>query len=158
MGLWAIAGVRVTVPVFYALQDTATPVRVGIIAVLSTILFSLLLMEPLQHAGLALALSIASGLNLVLLLYLLRKRTGPLGFGALIPSLIKIGFAAAGMGVFCAFVSSHVNWLETGLLMKKLLYLGGAIFGSVAIYFCLAYVVRCSELEKLKNLFTGREQ
>jgi putative peptidoglycan lipid II flippase len=37
LGLWAIAGVRVTVPVFYSLHDTKTPVKVGAVCVAANI-------------------------------------------------------------------------------------------------------------------------
>ena len=100
LGLWAIAGVRVTVPVFYSLHDTKTPVKVGAVCVVANAFFSVLLMGPLQHGGLALALTLASILNLALLLMLLRKKIGSFGVGDIVRSLGKIIAASLVMGLF----------------------------------------------------------
>ncbi|MEO5341667.1 MAG: murein biosynthesis integral membrane protein MurJ [Magnetococcus sp. MYC-9] len=74
LGLSAFSAIKVSAPVFYALKDTRTPVRVAIICMLSNILFSLLLILPLQHAGLALATTLSAFLNAGLLLYHLRHK------------------------------------------------------------------------------------
>ena len=74
VGLWAFASVRIVVATFYALQDTATPVRMAIYAIIFNIFMALILMEPMQHNGLALATSLASFLNLGLLLIILQHR------------------------------------------------------------------------------------
>ena len=59
----------------------------------ANILFSLLLMGPMLHNGLALAASLASALNLGILLVLLRVKTGRLDGRRILSSLIKT-FAA----------------------------------------------------------------
>ena len=74
MGLWAFSGIRVMVSGFYALQDTKTPVKVAFVALLANLLFSLLLMGPLKHGGLALALSLASALQYGLLVFLFKQK------------------------------------------------------------------------------------
>jgi putative peptidoglycan lipid II flippase len=68
VGLWAYSGTRVMVNAFYAIQDTRTPVKVATVAMLANFLFGVLLMGPLQHGGLALALSLASALQFWILL------------------------------------------------------------------------------------------
>ncbi len=47
--------IKVLAPGFFARQDTKTPVKVGIIAMVANMVFNLLLIWPLAHAGLALA-------------------------------------------------------------------------------------------------------
>jgi putative peptidoglycan lipid II flippase len=153
LGLWSISGVRVTVQVFYSLHDTKTPVKVGIISVLAHILFSLLLMGPLKHGGLALALSLASVLHFFLLLVLLRRKIGPLGMRAAIPSVTKIVFASLIMGGVCYFISSQVNWLTPGVIYKRIFYLAGAIGTGALVFFGLCFLLRCPELETLKDVF-----
>jgi len=66
-GLWAFAAVRVVIPAFYALKDTKTPVRMAVISIVANIFFSVILMGPMAHAGLALATSLSSIMNLLLL-------------------------------------------------------------------------------------------
>jgi putative peptidoglycan lipid II flippase len=74
LGIWSIVGVRVTTASFYSMQDTKTPVKIAVVALVANILFSLLLMKPLKHSGLALANSFASMVNFSLLLIFLRKK------------------------------------------------------------------------------------
>ena len=75
IGLVAFMGIKVLAPGFYARQDTKTPVRIAVIAMGTNMVFNLLLMFPLGHAGLALATTIAALVNAALLLRgLLRGR------------------------------------------------------------------------------------
>ncbi len=80
-GLVGFVGVKVLVPGFYARQDSRTPVRVGIIAILSNMVLVGLLVVPWYllglpgpHAGLALATGISAYLNAGLLLKILQQQ------------------------------------------------------------------------------------
>ncbi|MBU1041965.1 MAG: murein biosynthesis integral membrane protein MurJ [Proteobacteria bacterium] len=76
LGLPAIALVRPLVGAFYALEDTRTPVFVATLCVAVNILLGWALMQHLAHVGLALAVSVASCVNVALLSLLLRRRLG----------------------------------------------------------------------------------
>jgi putative peptidoglycan lipid II flippase len=73
-GLVAFMLIKVLAPGFFARQDTKTPVKVGIIAMVANMVFNLLLIWPLAHAGLALATALSAFLNAGLLGYLLHKQ------------------------------------------------------------------------------------
>lgn len=73
-GLAAIMLVRVLIQGFAALQDTKTPVRCTIIAIMANIVFNLILVWPLDYVGLALSTALAAFVNAGQLLYLLHKR------------------------------------------------------------------------------------
>ena len=73
-GLPAFVLIKILAPGFYARQDTRTPVRVGIISLIANIVFNLLLIKPLAHAGLALATSLSAVLNASLLYRGLRQQ------------------------------------------------------------------------------------
>ncbi len=73
LGLQAFIMVKVLAPGFYARQDTRTPVRIGIIAMVANMGFNIILIFPLAHAGLALATALSSTLNAGLLLHRLRR-------------------------------------------------------------------------------------
>ncbi len=62
-GLTGFILVKVLAPGFYAREDTRTPVRIGVVAMVTNLVGCLLLSGPLQHAGLALATSIAAFVN-----------------------------------------------------------------------------------------------
>jgi len=153
LGLWAISGLRITVQVFYSLHDTKTPVKVGAINLLAHVLCSVVLMGPLKHGGLALALSLTSVLHFLLLLMCLRRKIGRLGMRAALPSLAKIVFASLIMGGVCYFISSQVNWLTPGDFCKKIVYLAGAIGSGALVFFGVCFLLRCPELETLKDVF-----
>jgi len=67
VGLPAFILIKVLAPAWYAHQDTRSPVRIGVIAMLMNMVFNLMLIFPLQHAGLALATSLSAWLNAALL-------------------------------------------------------------------------------------------
>ncbi len=82
-GLWAVAGFRVLVGAWYALERAYITVWTGMGALVINLLLCALLVGPMQHAGLALATSIAAILNLFLLIVFLGKRLGGIQGGRL---------------------------------------------------------------------------
>ncbi len=83
-GLLFYGAVKITVPVFYSMKDTRTPVKIAVgcmgLNIILNIVFTLFfirtgLAKPL--AGLALATSVASMVNFFVLRIALRKRIGP---------------------------------------------------------------------------------
>jgi putative peptidoglycan lipid II flippase len=76
VGLPAFACVRPVVSAYFALGDTKTPVWVGAICLVINVGLGVALMFPLAHAGLALASSLSSWVNFLLLARLLRRRLG----------------------------------------------------------------------------------
>lgn len=74
VGLMGLIVVKVLVPGFYARQDIKTPVKIAIVTLICTQLMNLVFIGPLQHAGLALSIGLASCLNAGLLFWQLRKQ------------------------------------------------------------------------------------
>ena len=111
-GLLAFILIKVLAPGFYARQDTKTPVRIGVIAMLVNIVLSLVLVFPLKHTGLALAVSLAAFVNAALLYRRLRTHDvyRPLpGWGAF---LLRVALATAGMGALLAWGAGDIeHWL-----------------------------------------------
>lgn len=73
-GLPAFVLVKVFAPGFFARGDTATPVKVGLLAVALNLGFNLMLMGPLRHVGVALSTALAAWANAGLLAWLLVRR------------------------------------------------------------------------------------
>ncbi len=67
LGVLAFMLIKVLAPGFYARQDMRTPVRIAITCMIANMGFNLILIWPLQHVGLALATSLSSMLNAILL-------------------------------------------------------------------------------------------
>lgn len=67
LGLVFMMLIKVLAPGYYARQDTKTPVKIGVIAMIANMVFNVILVWPLGHVGLALATSLSAGLNALLL-------------------------------------------------------------------------------------------
>jgi len=80
IGLLAFMLIKVLAPGYFARQDTKTPVKIGIIAMLSNMVLNLVFVIPLHfywqlgHVGLALATSLSAFINAGLLYRGLRKQ------------------------------------------------------------------------------------
>jgi putative peptidoglycan lipid II flippase len=68
LGLLAFMAIKILATAWFARQDTRTPVRIGVIAMVCNMVLNLALILPLAHVGLALATSLAAFLNAGLLL------------------------------------------------------------------------------------------
>ena len=118
VGLLAFIGVKVLVPGYTARQDMKTPVRIGVIAMVSNMVMSVALVFPLQHAGLALATSLAAFINAGLLLRgLLRE-----GIYTPAPGLagftVKILLANVLAACVYFFQADYSRWVEAGMLVR----------------------------------------
>lgn len=145
-GIWAIVGVKVLASTFYSMQDTKTPVKIAIFSVAINIIFSLLLMNPMQHNGLAFANAIASICNFVLLFYFLRTRLSGIGASLIIKSFLKILVASGLMGIAGWFMIQGDLWVTSDGFIIKSLYLGSTIIICVIIYMFLSYVLKSEEM------------
>ncbi len=130
--------VKVLAPGYFARQDTRTPVRYGVIALVSNIVLNLALVWQFKHAGLALATSLSAFINATLLFLGLRRD----GVLVLTPGwlkfLMQITFAVAVMVVCLTLIMPSMDlWLTEGLFIRLgymiLICLAGAVTYSAAL-------------------------
>lgn len=69
LGMTAQAVIQILPRAFYAMQNTWTPVFIGLAAMLFSIIWMFILVGPLAHGGLALASSLGVVLQMILLLF-----------------------------------------------------------------------------------------
>lgn len=153
LGLWAFSASRVMLSAFYAFQDTQTPVKVATITMIANALLSLLLMGPLRHGGLALALSLSSTVQLLLLIFILRRRGDLLDLKSMASSAGRSLAASVVMGL--VLYGLNEKWLgqgEPGGLWSRALTLAGVIAASVAVYFLMAWIFRCPEVRSIVGM------
>jgi len=151
-GLWAFSGVQIMVRAFYSLQDTKTPVKIAIISLLVNIVLAVLLMKPLKHVGLALATSVSSMLNLIILTYVLRQRLGRIQGRSIINSLLKNLAAAVVMGLPIYLVRQYYYQSSASLLNLVMLVLGEVVLG-MAVYLALTFWWRSPEFTYIRSFF-----
>ncbi|WP_237559858.1 murein biosynthesis integral membrane protein MurJ [Desulfohalovibrio reitneri] len=96
-GLPAIALVRPLVSAFYALEDTRTPVLVAAVCMVLNVGLGWLLMGPMAHTGLALAVTVAGWANAGMLAWAYRVRIG--GWPRAARSALICGLLSLGVGL-----------------------------------------------------------
>jgi putative peptidoglycan lipid II flippase len=148
IGLPFVAGVRNVVPAFFAMKDSKTPVAIATVTVICNSLLALVLMRPMLHKGLALAISIADIINFTLLIIFLRRKIGALGMRTIFLSVARIIFAAVLMGL-AVFVFK--TYLVPSLFEKGWLELAAGVFASitigVVIYIVILRLIKSPEYE-----------
>lgn len=158
IGLPAFAAVRLVVQAFYALQDTLTPVRLAAIALVANIILCYVLVQPMQHAGLALATSLASYLNFFSLYLLLRRRIGGTEERVVGRSLLRTGLASAAMAVICWVLNRALGLMQIesagALIVSFVLTLAAALVA----YGLFAWLLGAEELGELRSLLARRRQ
>lgn len=160
LGLWAFSVIRIVVSAFYALQDTRSPMKAAIVALIVNAAFSVALMFPLKHGGLALATSIASAVNVGMLWVILQRRLGRLLDGEFCRSVGKTGLASLAMWGAILVVGMIHPWNTSGPFNERLIYLILCIAGGGVAFFTAALLLKSPEvmevLGSLHRRITGR--
>ena len=110
IGLTAHSLIAVLARAFYALQDTATPVMAGIVAVAINIVVGVALVGPFGLAGLAVAIAAGAWVETVILVVLLGRRVPGLGLGEVWLLMAK--------SIVAAVPGALVSWGVTYLLVN----------------------------------------
>jgi putative peptidoglycan lipid II flippase len=160
--LWYATGlvghciVEIIARAFYAMQDTKTPVIIGAIAMGLNVLFSVLFsawfirLGWMPHGGLALANSLATGLEAICLLFLMRRRLG----GLEEQHVLK----GASQAVLATLVMALVIWGWLFIAHEQpvwLVAMGGMLFG-VAVYGISVLIMQVPEAQSVINILKRR--
>ncbi|MCD6461060.1 murein biosynthesis integral membrane protein MurJ [bacterium] len=153
LGLLGYCSNKIIIRGFYSLQDTVTPMRIGLVALVVNITLNLILMVPLKGGGLALSTSITSFLSFFMLVFFLRKKIGVFLQPDFFRSL-KISFVCTAVMAFFAFGSYRLIsiMLEPGVTTNIISALMPVIIGIGAYLSCLVFIDR-SELDEMFYLF-----
>lgn len=159
LGLPALIAIKILAPGFYARQDTRTPVRIAIIAMVSNMFLNILFVLPLvftdyqaPHVGLALATSFSAYINAILLYRELRKKaifTPLAGWTAWLFRIIAASMAMAAVIIWLNPDASQ--WSQWGSV-QRLSNLAFVIFPGIIVYFALLWLQGLRP-EQLKQSF-----
>jgi len=142
LGLVAFMSIKVFAPGYYSRQDTRTPVRIGILAMVANMVMNILLVFVLDfaHTGLALATSLAAILNATLLLLgLIRQKVFQFQAGWSV-FLLRMLLANVLMSVFLWQVAGDWRaWLDWPM-WTRIGWMTVLTFGGLAIYTLSLYV------------------
>ena len=136
-GLLAFMMIKVLAPGYYARQDTKTPVKIGIQAMVVNMVLNLALVVPFQHAGLALATSLSAYYNMAMLYYGLRKQgvyqpqAGWMRFGVI---MLLANTALAGVALW--LMGDAQAWLDWET-MQRIGWMSLIVVAGIAVYFAV---------------------
>lgn len=140
LALFAHSGLEIVTRAFYAMHDTKTPVIIGIGTMGLNIALSLVLIAPLAHGGLALANSVATILEVLALLVILKRRLGDIDARRIVLSVARIAAASFAMGaVLVVFVNVCAAYGAVFIAIA------GAVIGAV-VYFVVTFLLRSEEI------------
>ena len=157
LGLVGYSIVRISSPVFYALQQNRTPVLVSVATVAVNAILNLALVRVMGYRGLALGTSIAALFNAVLLIVLLRRSLGGIEGARIIGSLGKIAAASLVMGLVCVGVdATGMRWLPGGGLGLQIVRLTVTIAASLLSLAAAAHLLHIREFRESVALVSRR--
>lgn len=155
-GVWAVASVQGLTRMFYAYDDTRTPVLCSAVNLVFFLGLSLSFMRSLGHVAIALANSGAAVIQLALLAVLLRRRIGPLGGREVAKSVLRNVLASAVMAYVASEIAALGDWTRGGNDPRNLaVYALAAGFG-LAVYIAASYVLGSPELQQIAGQLRRR--
>jgi putative peptidoglycan lipid II flippase len=158
LGIPFVSGVRNLVPAFFALRSPKTPVAVATLALVSNAVLALILMKPLLHVGLALAMACSAIINFTILLYLFRRKIGTIGGKKLLFSVLRTLAATAGMAIFIFSAIHFGDLFEARGIYHQAIVLSGIIAVSVILYMVLIKLISPDEYESLISMIRKRRE
>jgi len=160
-GLVALSGTQLLTRIYYSLQDTRTPVKVGIQALIINTLLSLgfLRFTHLGYGGLALAYSITNIVNMTSYVLRLRKRMGAIDGTRILTTIAQSTVASTMMGLAVyslAYFLGHQLNLATSkgrAIQVVIPMMVGAL-----LYFGLAVILRMEEIKVMREMARRRRR
>lgn len=149
VGLVGHSVVEIMVRAFYAMHDTKTPVMIGVVAMSLNVVFSVIFIglfsriNWMPHGGLALANSLATFLEMIALLYIMRGR-----LKGLEGRKILIGLGKAAIATFIMTLILVVWLNQTYSQSTWIIVIGGAIIGA-GVYGVMVLVLGVEEAKQL---------
>ncbi len=152
LGLYVYAGRDTLTRVFYAHHDMRTPVKISVTTVVVNIGLSYLFMQFLGVGGLALGTTVALTINFFVLLYLLRRKIGPMGLGELAGSFVRVVAASAAMGVVIWAVDYGLTRLVGETTSGNAVRVVVGLLAGIFTYLFASKLMKSPELAEVKDM------
>jgi putative peptidoglycan lipid II flippase len=148
IGLVGYGITEIVTRVFYAMRDTRTPVVTGILTIILNIILSALFIGSLGHKGLALALSLTTAAEAVIMMLFLKHRSGRVFSRGFAGWLLRVLVAGGAMAVVILITAP---WLDAVLasetpFLVHIVYFGVAMALYAATFTWAAWALRIPEL------------
>ena len=150
-GVPAYVLVKILTPIFFARQNTKTPVKIAIVCVFVNFLFNLILMHFFQHVGIAMATAIASWLNCILLLYVLLKSKEVIFDNLIKKNFKKIILLNLFFGLCVFYFKDYINLFTNYRFLNLLIFVLLSIsFYTLLLSFLKIFIFSNYKLIKLR--------
>lgn len=152
LGVPAYCAQHMIVRTFYALKDSATPVRIAAMVVSLNFLLSLILvLTPMQERGIALATALTSMLQVVLLVARLRHRLLEISWRGLGAGLGRMG-VATGVMAAALLLAARIPWVRSVYAASPFVELLVQLTLGVITYGSAAAALRIEEVRAVVGL------
>lgn len=141
IGLLGLILVKVLAPGFYAKQDIKTPVKIALLTLAATQAMNLAFIGPLKHAGLALAIGLASCLNAALLLGGLLRRNSYRPQPGWNQFFLKLAIALGVLALMLWFGMGNENDWLTNSATRRVVNLTLLVSGGCGTYFAMLWLL-----------------
>lgn len=157
LSLFAQASIPLLVRVFYARRDSWRPFYLGMISVVVNVILAFILRPHLGVAGLALAFSIASILNFLLLWLVLYQQIGSLDLTKILKSVIKFSASAIAAGAMVQVLKLAIwPFIDMTTFWGVFIQLVVAGTGGAFTYLFFCYLLKSEELDSAMKVLTRR--
>jgi len=157
ISLFAQASIPLLVRVFYARHNSKTPFYLGIFTVAADIILCLWLSKKMGVAGLALAFSISSILNFILLWGWLHFKVGDLGIVKISIAALKFSASAVGAGLVIQLMKLVVwPFIDMTTFLGVFVQLGVSAGCGALAYILFCYLFGSEELLTFLSLVRRR--
>lgn len=152
------AGVSLFVDkVYFALNDSKTPMKVGMMAVGVNIILNLALVGPMKHNGLALATSVAATFAATVKFVGLRKKNIDMEYRKMFRTFLQASFASIVMGAVVYILAYVVIEIPSGEALWQFAKLMSVCGAGALVYAGMLYMLRVEEFcEIIKKAFNKR--
>ncbi len=159
LGLPAYIAIKVFSTAHWAREDTTTPVRISVVATILNILLSIILIQYIGVAGIALGTGLTGWLQFYLHMRALKTHPSAHFDGKFLRNMPKIVLSSCVMGVcvyiLCALLSGYIF---DGATWVQVLALCGIVLGGMAAYGTLILGTGAVSLSHLKKTLLRRSK
>lgn len=158
-GLLAYSMVNILARAFFALGDTTTPMRISIFCLVTNLLLTLAFVFSMQQAGLGLANTISSWINVWLLHRALKKKLSALDLAEFHRSVAPTALAA-----FVACAAAYGVWwgwsrhFGHGTTLMRIGEVFAPLLASIAIYWAVALPLKIESAREMLGMLKRRTQ
>ena len=173
LGLPAFIGVKILAPAYFSRQDTLTPVKIALVALISNMLLNVLFVgllvlsftepgagwwqrmqaAPGAHAGLALASAASGWLNAGLLWFFLRRT----GLQPTLPwlQMLRVLISMAGMAVAIYVLLPPIEFWQSASTTQRVIWCGLSVSGGAGVFGVLLLITGMRPAHLLRPVENG---